>query len=285
MSIKELVNAYFDGEMTEGERSDFLNKVSQDTELKKEFQFQSEIVEGLKSARVSQLKARLDNVPVGGGFSYGIGKIAFIGGVIILSGLSYLYISNENNELPMAEPKAVDDAYDELISKANESVDSDEKMELPKVTSTQKTIASKNTTSRTERNAVATAPQINKPNTVEPLELVEETNDEFDVPESGLNENNASSLSTIDIDVDNSKKKYSFHYQLKEGRLFLYGSFDKGLYEILEFNSPDGKILYLYYKDKYYGLRKNQSEITPLAEITESSLISKLETARKEIKE
>ncbi|HNP19071.1 MAG TPA: hypothetical protein PKL31_11590 [Fulvivirga sp.] len=284
MSINELVNAYFDGEMNEGERSDFLNRVSQDTELKKEFQFQSEIVEGIKSSRVSQLKARLDNVPVGGGYSFGIGKMAFIGGVIILSGLSYLYISNVNNELPMAEPKAIDDAYDELITQADEAVVSDEKSTLPEVKNTQKTIDSKNKV-QAEKNTIASAPQINKPNTVEPLELIEEANDEFDVPESGLNENNASSLSTIDIEVDNSKKKYSFHYQLKEGRLFLYGSFDKGLYEILEFNSPDGKILYLYYKDKYYGLRKNQSEITPLVEITEGSLISKLETARKEIKE
>jgi hypothetical protein len=285
MSKKDLVSAYFDGEMTISEGNDFLNNVSQDAELKNEFQFQSEIIEGLKAARVSELKAMLDAVPVGGGGAIALGKLAIIGGVLILSGLSYFYISNKDTIQPLTEPKAIEDALDELISSSNNEEDIAEEFEQLEVQAEQKSVISKTEIIKPNKESIITSPQINKPETIEPHELIEENNDEFDVPESGLIQKNTTTLSAIDIDVDNSKKKYSFHYQLKAGKLFLYGSFDKGLYEILEFNSPEGKILFLYYKDKYYGLSKNQSEIVPLDEVTEDSLISKLEAARREIKE
>jgi hypothetical protein len=285
MSKKDLVSAYFDGEMTKLEGNDFLNNVSKDAELKNEFQFQSEIIEGLKAARVSELKAMLDAVPVGGGGAIALGKLAIIGGVLILTGLSYFYISNKDSIQPLTEPKAIEDALDELISSSNNEEDIAEEFEQLEVQAEQKSVISKTEIIKPNKESIITSPQINKPETIEPHELIEENNDEFDVPESGLIQKNTTTLSAIDIDVDNSKKKYSFHYQLKAGKLFLYGSFDKGLYEILEFNSPEGKILFLYYKDKYYGLSKNQSEIVPLDEVTEDSLISKLEAARREIKE
>jgi hypothetical protein len=290
MSKNELLETYFEGSMTEGERQDFLNQVSTDADLRQEFNFQSEIIEGLKQARITELKTMLDNVPVSGGIGSGsmLSKIASVGGVILVAGLSYYYLSDKNSEQEQIKPKQTIESFDDLILTEEKSIDEDaiginnEIGQVAEAEIKESTTAKGNKNVRIEKSSV---PQIRKPELIEPLELIEESDEEFETPSSGISDKSASPLSAIDVEIDNSKKKFSFHYQLKDGKLFLFGSFDKGLYEILEFNTSDGKTLFLYYKDKYYGLSKTQNDITPLNEVTEATLTTKLETVRKEIKE
>jgi hypothetical protein len=292
MSKNELIDAYFEGGMTEGESQDFLNQVSNDADLKQEFNFQSDIIEGLKQARISELKTMLNNVPVSGGFgSINIlSKIASVGGVILVAGLSYYYFSDNSSEQIQIKPKHTVESIDDLIvsnetlsTDTDNTISSSQEIEEKADIQLKETAISKNNTVKGSEKSLA--PQINKPTLIEPLELTEESDEEFETPSSGIADKSSSPLSAIDVELDNSKKKYSFHYQLKDGKLFLFGSFDKGLYEILEFNSSNGKTLFLYYKDKYYGLSKTQDAISPLNEVTEPTLITKLEVVRKEIKE
>ncbi len=288
MSNKELLDAYFNGEMNEAESLDFLNQVEDNNVLKQEFNFQKEIVEVIQSVRKAELKARLNNVVVGGSAAEGfsVGKFATLGGIIVIAGLSYLYFSNDTDmSVETVEPKAISESYEEYIP-TEDIEDETEKVEELAVDPAmeeaifEKEISEINDDQDEVSQPIVTAPNIHKPEAVEPLEITNEDENEV-IPGSGISSNSIPTSSSIDIEIDDSRKKYSFHYQMKGGRLYLFGTFDKGLYEILEFNSVEGKILFLYYKEKYYGINKNQNDITALQEVTESSLLAKLKEARK----
>ncbi len=289
MSNKELINAYFDGELSEVERQNLFSEIDKNPELKAEFNFQNEIVEGLKRARVAELKARLDNVPVSGGtISTGSTflKVAVVTGVALIGALSYFYINKPEQEPISVEPKTLKEDVEELleIEESTQDVVMAEQIEVNEPINEAKE-ATKNKVVK-EKETIPSSPIINKPSAIQPIELDDtDDNDEIILPSTGLTKNNVTAISTIDIETDNSKKKYAFHYQLKEGKLFLFGDFDHGLYELLEFNANEGKILYLFYKGQYFNLDKNQVEITPLTVITDSTLIQELETVRKELKE
>jgi hypothetical protein len=90
----------------------------------------------------------------------------------------------------------------------------------------------------------------------------------------------AVSDSRIEVETDDSNKQYAFHYQFNQGKLILYGKFDKGLYEIIEVNGAAHSV-FLYYKDNYYLLNEKENSITPLTPIRDSQLIKKLREYRK----
>lgn len=284
MSNNDLINSYFEGAMTEVEKKDFLNLISTDPAMKKEFDFQQEVIGGLKNARIAQLKARLDNVAVGGGYSGSIiSKVALVGGVALVAGLAFYFSQSSTDTIEVA-PKEVVEDVDDLITEQPEQEHG--VSEEPSNTLAEEPKAKEEPVDNTSHKpAKKEEVEINKPQLVEPLDLTEEGDEDLEAPEAVLNEKSETSNPVIDVEIDNSKKKYSFHYQLKDGRLFLYGTFDKGLYEILEFNTSKGKTLYLYYKDNYYGLSKTRSEITPLSEVKDAALLNKLEQVRIDIKE
>ena len=60
----EKVEAYFNNELNDSEKNDFLNEVESNAELKSEYNFQNEVINGIKEARKAELKAMLDKVPI-----------------------------------------------------------------------------------------------------------------------------------------------------------------------------------------------------------------------------
>ncbi|QSE96852.1 anti-sigma factor [Fulvivirga lutea] len=283
MKNTELINAYFDGELSEVDKETFIKRLNAEPDLKKEFDFHSDIIEGIKSARKAELKAKLDAVSVGaGGMSEGISVtklVAIISGAALIATVSYFTLTKSENTQEILAPKEISEPIENLLpansedetdNNLEESIAGKEKQVLDKTQS-----ISKNASSQAEIRK----PEIHKPTLVEPLEIEEESDEEV-APVSGLEEKPSIAPSSIDISVDDSKRKYDFHYQLKEGKLYLFGSFDKGLYEILEFNSSEGKILYLFYKGNYYDIKQNSEEIQELKEVNEPSLIKSLESVR-----
>jgi hypothetical protein len=97
----------------------------------------------------------------------------------------------------------------------------------------------------------------------------------------GATENNQTAIepSHIKVETDNSNPEYSFHYQFSQGKLVLYGNFDKGLYEILEVHG-DARSVFLFYKGEYYALNEKRSSILPLIPIKDAQLIKKLKDYR-----
>ena len=85
--------------------------------------------------------------------------------------------------------------------------------------------------------------------------------------------------SQIVVDVDSSVKKYAFHYQFSNGKLILYGSFDKALFEILEINGEKHSV-FMFYKDNYYRLNEKDTHITLLESIQDKELVAKLKEFR-----
>lgn len=310
MKNAELIDAYFDGQINEMEKQDLFKKMSQDIELKREFNFQSEVIEGIKSARKAELKARLDNVPIGGKSISGT-KMAALGGVLLVAGAAYfLYpvqvenatpekiipeVTAENTESttltseaeekevktvaenkPVAEPAAV-----AMKKEKSERTKPAESSAVAEVSETATTVTDEETTTP-ETIIKANTPKINKPVAMEPMDIddSEEGEDEL-LPKLTIAKSDTEINSPTEVKIDNSKKKYPFHYQMKEGRLTLLGDFDSELYEILEFNTEEGNMLYFCYEDKFYNLDKHQSEVKALKEVTDPSLISQLKAARK----
>ncbi|MFM7485430.1 MAG: hypothetical protein ACKO13_00780 [Cytophagales bacterium] len=83
------------------------------------------------------------------------------------------------------------------------------------------------------------------------------------------------SVSHIAVTTDATKQKYSFHYQFAQGKLYLYGDFEKETFKLLEFNG-DVHALFIHYNEAYYLLDEKQTHITKLEPIKDKTLISKL---------
>lgn len=280
MSNTELVNAYFDGQLSEVEQEQLLKNLDTDAKLKEEFELQSDIIEGLKNARKAELKARLDNVTIGSGVSSGLtlGQVAAAGGVILLAGTLFYFSSTEPNEQGLeVSPKEVTEDVADLVSAIEDKSSSNQEL----VTEENKlaTEDSKETIEEVQAQEKE-APEINKPIAIEPIEIIEDDDNDTFLPEESASNVENTAYSPVEVSIDNNKRRYSFHYQMKEGKLFLYGDFEKTLYEILEFNSAGGKILYLFYKDKFYNLDRKQESITELSEITQPELLKSLKEAR-----
>jgi hypothetical protein len=93
------------------------------------------------------------------------------------------------------------------------------------------------------------------------------------------NSKSALTASHIQVETDSSSKKYNFHYQFNNGKLQLFGPFDKSLYEILEING-DSHAVFLFYRENYYVLDEQQNQITKLHLIKDSALLKKLKEYR-----
>src|SRR5688572_29250549 len=60
----ELLDDYVSNRMSGDERSAFEQKLETDAELKQELKTQQDLVEGLRKARMLELKSMLNNIPV-----------------------------------------------------------------------------------------------------------------------------------------------------------------------------------------------------------------------------
>ena len=82
------------------------------------------------------------------------------------------------------------------------------------------------------------------------------------------------------VETDTENRRYTFHYQFKDGKVFLYGPFQKNLYEIMEFFSDDKRTVFLFYKDNFYKLEERNNGVRPLTTISDPALIKKLKEYR-----
>lgn len=291
MSNTDLINAYFGNEMSDMERQEFEARLQNDPELKREFNFEKEIVDAIKEARRVELKSMLDKVPVGGGASSTVttGKVLTALAVTVLVGLGiYLVWPEDQQPVEQKQITLTEPAEDaEIVIEPEVEETEPVKEEVKEETTPETTTEPQPEEVITEEKAVTSEPvtvkpEINRPDIAPTFETSEEMTDSLEAPGSNMASSNYEDHASLDVEIDNTNKNFSFHYQFKSGKLFLYGSFDKGLYEILEINSRGEKTLFLYYKDKFYPLNTNQVKIVPLDPVKDSSLIEKLKKARVE---
>jgi|SRR5579859_3033339 len=270
----ELIEKYISGELKGAERETFENQLQADNSLRGDVALQRQIIEGIKKARMTELKAMLNQVPVTGAMQAGASSVQIVSGVVTLAALvtgTLFYVK------PWAKEKQV--------VGSEKVVPPVEKNAMPDITATD-----------TREDKTSTTPVIGKgkeskkkkaplnAKTAHPkIEVVDPTDELTKEPttQKGKTDNPQSTViaSRIAVETNAASEKYSFHYHFSQGKLILYGNFDKGLYEILEVNG-DNHSVFLYYKDIFYLLNEQQSAITPLTAIKDQELIRKLRAYR-----
>ncbi|NOT76562.1 MAG: hypothetical protein HOP08_16660 [Cyclobacteriaceae bacterium] len=271
----ELIDDYLSHRLNEQETKAFEQQMQGDPSLKKEVDFQRQIIEGVQKARTLELKTMLNNVPVGGSTMWSGGKIA---ASVVSAGLVatflYVYLNGDQSELIVSENQPLTEQVEEKqditkeenivpsIAEVKDSVDSEPVVQQQKPA----------------KKAKVTTP-VRKPE-IKVVDPSAEMNDSEEAKSSNsVSDRGQISQSKMEVITGTADKKHNFHYQFSQGKLVLLGPFDKSLYEILEIHG-DGHAVFLFYKENYYLLDENQSSITELQAIREGQLLKKLKEYR-----
>lgn len=287
----EMMDQYLANKLSTAERIAFEQKLEGDPELNQEYQFQKQIVEGIRQARVAELKAMLNNIPVStlpGNQAAVAGKVvAWIVAVGIMGGLIYYF----TKEKPVAETSSV---KTEQVVPAQQDIQSTAVPEQTPDVQQDKPEQEDNTLPENETPVREDAPARRNEITQTPAPVSEPVIDVFD-PTAELNSQEESNgpvieqelLSTppvvtpsVAVETDETNRRYNFHYQFNDSKLILYGSFEENLYEILEFFSESKRTIFLYYKGNYYYLDESKRSVTPLTAISDPTLLKKLKAYR-----
>lgn len=255
-------------------------RLQNDPELKSEFQFQSETIEAIKAYRKAELKTRLDNLNVGSsGFSIPGVKLAMVAAVSISVGLGiYYYTADDTTEAAQQEEVIAEENTnnaEEISSEAGENIPTSE--EENAVAAENEEMISESGSVEAEENLIENEPAAEF---TDPTGGVDEATDvseieEVEAVETPINE------TVADLEIESKEDtKHTFHYKFYNSKLYLYGDFKNVPYEIIEYNTPSGKSLYLFYNSQYYYLEANQMEVSPLQEVKEEKLIEELESLR-----
>ena len=276
MSNFELIDDYLSNRLNEQDRTAFEHQLHGDPSLKEDVEFQRQVVEGVRQARAIELKHLLNNVPVSG--------ISWIGGKtaasVIAAGLVavslYIYFKED------IQPITPKEAIQQEISKPT----ADNVVE-PVITTVPGPNSNENASASAER--LKEKPEVMKENkastpvTKPDIQVVDPSSELTEArPESTANvahDRSDISASKMEVMTGLSDKKHNFHYQFSQGRLMLYGPFDKSLYEILEIHG-ESHAVFLFYKENYYLLDQRQEEIAELKYIRDTGLIKKLKEYR-----
>ena len=277
----ELVDQYLGNRLTGPEKSAFERKLETDTELRNEFSFQQKVVDSIRQARVAELKNMLNDIPVSSIPTEGASLLPKIGlwvvaTAVIGTGL-YFYLNQQdstvvqpvkveaiNDETP-ANPKKDDEPKEEIViqPKPDESSKLNNKVKTPAATADVK------------------KPQ-DEPVKPAVLDVYDPTEETAKAGELETEHNKGKDTTAPSILVETlADSKYNFHYQFKDNKLYLYGSFEKNLYEIMEFFSNNKHTMFLFYKENYYLLNEEDEKVKPLAPIKDPTLLEKLKDYRK----
>lgn len=282
MTNTELIDNYLTNRLTESERVAFEQQVTSDPTLKADVDLQKSIVASIKNARATELKSMLNNVSIGAPVSspFTSLKIAagIIGAGILIGSLYYYYQPKGLTEGPNLSTSIQDSVQ------GNDSAESSEKpipVKEPETNNNEPVVVKpkeeKPVEPKKDENKIPSVVNQPKIDVIDPTaEMSSEDNQSNTVIE---NSKSAITASHIQVETDSSSKKYSFHYQFNNGKLQLFGSFDKSLYEILEING-DSHAVFLFYKENYYLLDEKQTQITKLHLVRDGALIKMLKEYR-----
>jgi hypothetical protein len=288
----QLMDDYLKGSISDSDKILFESKLNTDPAFKSEFEFQKDVFNVIRNSRIAQLKSALSSVQVPWYYTVSAGwKIAITAGVISLAGLSsyYLYRNSAGNQ---KENKI------ELNSTDIQEMKSPEKLPVPAVKESQSSEEirkkdsgiKKTIKSDTEPTRVTAEKPDDGDNSNTPAEIKVPQPDmdqsagntaDNNLNVSGNNDfNSAANIDRLEEKIVavkiTSSREYNFDYTFIEGSLTLYGNFSGSPYKILEINSSKGKDYFLLYNEKFYSLKQNTRNITPLELVKNQELINEL---------
>jgi hypothetical protein len=290
-----LIDSLLSGKLSSGEKIDAINKINQDPTLKADYQFQTDVVEGIKTARKAALKARLNTIKIDpslvgiiSGSSYFKYAASFLVASSISIGAYLLYTTYDKpTELKFTTPKtnylSLEGAIPSNLPSSITPIIASEPSRETLVASTDNKIyntpaVKKEAALETKKKSI-TAPNLNSVKVVDSF-----SDDAIITPilESlpyGSNNNSFPKTTSIENILDS---KYDFHYQYSESKLYLYGDFKGIPYEIIEVHGKTGRTTYLKHEDVYYSISDSKDKIKPLVAISDATLISEIEMLKKE---
>jgi len=275
----ELIDDYLRGQLEGQEKEAFEKQLQADPALQGEVALQQQLIEGIKRARITELKTMLSQVPVTGAMQVGAGLSAgqiaagvITSAVVVTGTLFYFEPWNKSIEKPVVKTEQP------VIENATPKTEPAE-VKTPGVKAESKTVAVEPKKKEVKK---ASAPIKKVRPDIQVTDPTDELTGNPSNAEKAKAENDPSAVSTsrIEVETDNSNKQYAFHYQFNQGKLILYGKFDKGLYEIIEVNG-NAHSVFLFYKDNYYLLDEKENTVNPLTPIKDSQLLKKLKEYRK----
>lgn len=281
----QLLDDYIGNRLSPQQHAEFEQRLSNDVELKNEYHFQNQIASGIRKARTAELKTMLNNVSVASAHVSQTSLLTKIAGVaviagVIITGIYYFAFLPDNTTEPAKEevvntPVEPQASPENVTPQAVEPQAETAQEKKPEVAQERKSGQAKS-----DAKTDGTAEQAKEPSldVFDPSAESEAANEK--PVQDQMNSATILSNSTITVVTDNSNKKYTFHYQFKDGKLFLFGSFEKNLYEILEFFSDNKRTIFLYYKNNYYLLDEGNEKVKALSPINDPELLKKLKESR-----
>jgi hypothetical protein len=280
----ELLDDYIGNRLSEGERESFEGKLQADPELQRELKIQQGIVESLRKARASELKALLNNVPLSAipSETSSLAKWSGVAVALMVAVGLYFYL-RPADETPV--PPATDTVSTiPPVSENSPEPESIPAEQLVEEKQPSEDSPSVNGVTRNKKPSIKeqAAETVKSPemNVYQPEDDAKTENEskapvaEGDAPEEDF------APSDLTAEIVNNSKSYNFHYQFKDERLILYGAFDKNLYEIMEFISDNKRTIFLHYKNNFYLLNQSGEKVKPLSPINDPVLIQKLKERR-----
>jgi hypothetical protein len=285
----ELLDQYVGNRMSAHDKAVFEKKLAADKELHTEYRLQQKIVEGVRKARATELKKMLNDIPVANLPTDGTPLLTQVGIWVIVAGLvgtgAYFYFAEDGTSTHTPLPPSAVVTPDTKPANTTPAEDSPE----PAAQSTDDIAA-------TREQESASRPQVAVPKAETPVDEVKVQPvtpaplDVFDPTEEMKNtegtnavaeegETGESTAPSIVVETADDKR-YSFHYQFKNDKLYLYGSFEKNLYEIMEFFSDNKRTMFLFYKENYYLLNEDSEKVKALTPISDETLVKKLRDYR-----
>ena len=289
----ELLDQYVSNRLAAQDRTAFEKKLAADSSLRQELQIQQRVVEKIREARVSELKTMFNSVPMSAletdGTSVGT-KIALWAAVATVTGAGiYFYLTSSNNNTASnvsVQEEVIDQApiTTEPVEPPSTSKDQAQATENEKPSEEAVSPQSDNKEEASDTPEVQADPQSEQSARRAPLDVFdpsEEDRQSSDAKSPGaVTESTPLHKSSIAVEFDSDNKQYDFHYQFKNGKLLMYGTFEKNLYEIMEFFSDNKRTVFLYYKDNYYLLNEEDEKVKPLTRINDPVLLKKLKDYR-----
>lgn len=295
----ERIEEYHSGNMSPEETASFEKELDSDPSLKAESNFQSDIVNGIKEYRKTQLKTRLNAIDVSPGwmeFAQQSALVKSFGGLAVATAIgSGVYLLADTKEDLAIEPSGEVVSHVEMnvpaakeiqfeltlpsiivAEKAEERREAVEETEVdpiqPKTSAAVTKLVTEDSKAQ-EKTKETFAPSFSAPN-------VAEISDNAEVGSATLDEVPSVATSTegglkpIEVETKNSKNS-KIKYKYFDGKLFLTGNFNEEPYEILEINSASGRRIYLLHMKKYYEVKLND-RLSELPEVRDIKLIQEL---------
>lgn len=290
----EKFDKYLKGKLEDSEKLALEEEIRQDPLLRNEVSLQKDIYKALSEERRLVLKSRLDNVHVGteGWLNLtGIQWAAIISSVLLISAGSFYYYDTFNRDFTLAsvDIPALENTKSKTIKQDIPKIPVPEYVDIAPEDSELSAFLDKQAAMEPQTDNVRTIsepvqkteviPEIVRPDVLTNfVENDQQINySDFEAPDKTILEK-AENL-TADVTIETiSDKNYSFHYKLVERKLYLFGDFQGIPYKIIALNREDRKMLFLEYLDRYYSLDQNQTEIAPLTEIKNPSLVRALDS-------